>query len=64
MQEVFDSELKAQRLRTMKGMATGLLLLMAITFVVSHHYREALPWLNYVRAFAEAGMVGAMADKP
>jgi len=62
MQETFDSELKAKRLRNMKRMATGLLLLMAIVFVVSHYYREALPWLNYVRAFAEAAMVGAMAD--
>ena len=62
MIETFDSELKAKRLRNMKRMATGLLLLMAVIFVVSHYYREALPWLNYVRAFAEAAMVGAMAD--
>ena len=62
MQEAFDSDLKAKRLRNMKRMATGLLFLMAVIFVVSHYYREALPWLNYVRAFAEAAMVGAMAD--
>ena len=62
MQETFDSDLKAKRLRNMKRMATGLLLLMAVIFLVSHYYREALPWLNYVRAFSEASMVGAMAD--
>ena len=35
MLETFDSELKAKRLRNMKRMATGLLLLMAVIYVVS-----------------------------
>lgn len=58
----FNEQEQTRRLRNMKRMATGLLLLMAVVFLATHYYREALPWLNYVRAFAEAAMVGAMAD--
>lgn len=57
-----NEEAKQASLRRMKMVATGLLLLMAAVFVASHYYRELYPWLNYVRAFAEAAMVGAMAD--
>lgn len=62
MSPVYNEQEQARRLRTMKRMATGLLLLMAVVFVASHYYRALWPWLNYVRAFAEAAMVGAMAD--
>jgi len=57
-----NEEEKQASLRRMKMAATGLLLLMAVVFVCSHYYRAVYPWLNYVRAFAEAAMVGAMAD--
>lgn len=50
------------RLRAMKRLATGMLLLMAVIFLVSHIYRPAWPWLAWVEAFAEAAMVGALAD--
>jgi uncharacterized membrane-anchored protein YjiN (DUF445 family) len=52
---------RAQRLAAMKRLATGLLLLMTLVFAATHFYPEA-PWLGYVRAFAEAAMVGAIAD--
>src|SRR5436190_22812596 len=46
----------------MKAAATGLLLIMAAVFVVTRLYEPAYPWLGYVKAFAEAAMVGGLAD--
>ncbi|MGV9193558.1 DUF445 domain-containing protein [Microbacterium sp. MC2] len=49
-------------LRVMKGVALGALLLMAIVFIVAFVLQDRYPWLGYVRAAAEGGMVGALAD--
>ena len=49
-------------LNSMKRLATGLLLLMAVIFAVSFALQDTYPWLAYVRAAAEGGMVGAIAD--
>ncbi len=46
----------------MKAVATGLLLLMAAVFVATHVWHVDAAWLGYVQAFAEAAMVGALAD--
>ena len=46
----------------MKRLAIGLLLLMAVVFAASFALQETYPWLQYVRAAAEGGMVGAIAD--
>ena len=46
----------------MKVVATGLLLVMAIVFAASRALQPAYPWLSYVKAFAEAAMVGGLAD--
>ncbi len=48
----------------MRGIATGLLVLMLAVFVAAHWARSALAldWRAYVEAFAEAAMVGAIAD--
>ena len=46
----------------MKRLALGLLLAMAVIFAVSFALQERYPWLEYVRAAAEGGMVGAIAD--
>lgn len=53
---------KAIALRKMKRVATGLLILMAIIFAVAFALQHQYPWLEYVRAAAEGGMVGALAD--
>jgi len=42
--------------------ATGLLGLMLAVFLVARHFETAYPGLAWVRAFAEAAMVGALAD--
>ena len=46
----------------MKVVATGLLLVMALVFAASRALQPAYPWLSYVKAFAEAAMVGGLAD--
>lgn len=46
----------------MQSIALGLLLFMAVVFVVSFSLQQHFPWLGYVRAAAEGGMVGALAD--
>lgn len=48
----------------MRMLATGLLVLMALLFVAVRLARHSYPWpwLGWVQAFAEAAMVGALAD--
>ena len=49
-------------LRRMQWIAIGLLCFMAVLFVVSFSLEARYPWLSYVRAASEGGMVGALAD--
>ncbi|KZE91508.1 hypothetical protein AVP41_01050 [Microbacterium sp. TNHR37B] len=49
-------------LRLMKAVALGALLVMAVVFVIAFVLEDRYPWLGYVRAAAEGGMVGALAD--
>ncbi|GAA1941047.1 DUF445 domain-containing protein [Microbacterium aoyamense] len=53
---------RRRALRVMKGVALGALLFMAIVFVFAFAFQQQVPWLAYVRAAAEGGMVGALAD--
>ena len=46
----------------MKLVATGLLLVMAAVFLASRALQPHYPWLGYVKSFAEAAMVGGLAD--
>ena len=46
----------------MRLFATGMLVAMAALFVVARHFHTVHPALGYVLAFAEAGMIGGMAD--
>lgn len=46
----------------MKGVALAALLVMAVVFVVAFLLEDRYPWLSFVRAAAEGGMVGALAD--
>jgi len=56
-----DAE-KAAALRRMKNIALGLLIAMAVIFCFAFALQQHYPWLQYVRAAAEGGMVGALAD--
>jgi uncharacterized membrane-anchored protein YjiN (DUF445 family) len=46
----------------MKVVATGLLVVMAGVFVAARALQPQYPWLAFVKAFAEAAMVGGLAD--
>ena len=46
----------------MKVVATGLLVVMAAIFIVTRLLEPRYPWLGFVKAFAEAAMVGGLAD--
>src|SRR5258707_9359246 len=46
----------------MKVVATGLLVVMAAVFFAARALELRYPWLAYVKAFAEAAMVGGLAD--
>ena len=52
----------ARRLARMRWIATGLLCAMAVLFVATSLLLDRYPWLGLIRAFAEAGMIGALAD--
>lgn len=49
-------------LRRMKAIATTALVVLAVVFVIAFALQDSHPWLAYVRAGAEGGMVGALAD--
>lgn len=56
-----DTE-KAAALRRMKTVALALLVVIAVIFTAAFALQKQYPWLEYVRAAAEGGMVGALAD--
>lgn len=61
-QRAARTEAKRRKLRIARRRATGLLLASAVAYVLATHFghvHAALPW---VAAFAEAAMVGALAD--
>ncbi|MGM1016925.1 MAG: DUF445 domain-containing protein [Actinomycetota bacterium] len=53
---------RLRALRVMKAVALGALIFMAVVFVIAFWLQGRFPWLGYVRAAAEGGMVGALAD--
>ena len=55
-------EVQARQLTRMKMVATAMLVVAAIIFIVARGFEgEEVTWVNYVRATAEAAMVGALA---
>jgi uncharacterized membrane-anchored protein YjiN (DUF445 family) len=60
--EVRNEAIKAAELAEMKRKATGLLGLAAVVFLVSAVLEPRYAWLSWVRAGAEASMVGGLAD--
>ena len=51
-----------EKLKRMRMLATGLLVVMAVIYCLSRSLQDSLPAWEWVRAFAEAAMVGALAD--
>ena len=57
-----DTDPRRAGLRRMRLLATLLLVLMTVIFIATTAIKVDWPWIPYLRAFAEAGMVGACAD--
>ena len=57
-----NDAVRAAELKQMKRLATSLLLLSCAIFLVSHLFEGRWPWLAFVRATAEAAMIGGLAD--
>lgn len=57
-----DQSRKLADLQRMQRLATSLLCAMFALLIASAAFQSAYPWLHWVRAFAEAGTVGAFAD--
>jgi uncharacterized membrane-anchored protein YjiN (DUF445 family) len=55
-------EERRRALRRARTLATSLLVLMLAIFIATSIGVKQWPWLAYIRAFAEAGMIGACAD--
>ena len=61
MTPVAASQTSRQR-RPLHHLATGLLVAMLALYALATVYAVSYPWLGFVRAFAEAAAVGALAD--
>ena len=59
---ISEGLIPVERGRRTRTIATGLLVAMAALFFVARHFQQFHPGWGYVLAFAEAGMVGGMAD--
>jgi len=57
-----DEATKRAQLARMKRRATGLLVVASAIFVAAAAFGHAYPWLDPIRAMAEAAMVGGLAD--
>lgn len=57
-----DDTQRAAELRKMQRLATGLLVAVTILFLITSLLQGWAPWLGFIRAFAEAAMIGALAD--
>ena len=60
--EVRNEAIKAAELASMKRKATGLLFVAALVFLVAIYFETRYAWVTWVRAGAEAAMVGGLAD--
>ena len=57
-----DEASRRAQLVKMKRVATGLLVIALLVFLVARMLEPAYPWLGFVRATAEASLVGGLAD--
>lgn len=53
---------KLAALRRMKALATGMLVLCLVVFLLARSFEASVPALAFVAAFAEAAMIGGLAD--
>ncbi len=59
---VLDDATRQRQLDRMKFRASGLLVAAAIVFLAASYFHDLGPWVGYVRATAEAAVIGGLAD--
>ncbi len=59
---VMDEAARRSQLVKMKRVATGLLVVALLIFLAARAFEPVYPWLGFVRATAEASLVGGLAD--
>ena len=59
---VMDEAARRSQLVKMKRVATGLLVVALLVFLAARAFEPVYPWLGFVRATAEASLVGGLAD--
>ncbi|MBI1759276.1 MAG: DUF445 domain-containing protein [Actinobacteria bacterium] len=57
-----DDRDRLRRLRRAKALAGGLLVVAALIFILTLRVPQPAPWVGFLRAGAEASMIGALAD--
>src|SRR5687767_15932576 len=57
-----DEAARREELASLKRVATGFLGVALLVFVAARMLEPAYPWLGFVRATAEASLVGGLAD--
>ena len=57
-----DEPARYAELLRMKRLATGLLMVALVILVVARFFEPTRPWLSFVRATADAALVGGLAD--
>ncbi|MES2356501.1 MAG: DUF445 family protein [Pseudomonadota bacterium] len=57
-----SEEIRKRELARTRMLATGLLLVMVVIFLIATSFQANYPWLGYLRAFTEAAMIGGIAD--
>src|SRR5215203_5186888 len=57
-----DDATRRAELASMRRVATGLLVVAGVVFLIARLLEGAYPWMAYVRATAEASLVGGIAD--
>jgi uncharacterized membrane-anchored protein YjiN (DUF445 family) len=62
MQDITNPEERQRNLDRMKRRATGLLVAMGAIFIAASVLEPSYQWLGYIRATAEASLVGGVAD--
>jgi uncharacterized membrane-anchored protein YjiN (DUF445 family) len=62
LQPIKDEEQKREQLDKMKFRATGMLVVATLIYIAARLLEDRWPWVGYVRATAEASMVGGLAD--
>ena len=55
-------EQRRARLKVMKRRATGLIVFAGVVYMVARVFEDFAPWVGFVRATAEASLVGGLAD--